>query len=143
MELNSEIEIKATSERVWNLLTEISRYPEWNPFIRQIRGELRTGQRLTVFLQPSGTSGMQFKPVVLKVEPNRELRWLGRLLLPGLFDGEHIFQIEPLAGGRVRFQQREIFTGVLVPLLKKFLNVDTRRGFNEMNQKLKELAENR
>jgi hypothetical protein len=141
VELNSEIEINASSEKVWNLLSGISRYPEWNPFIRQIQGELKAGQRLTVFLQPSGTRGMEFKPVVLKVEPNREMRWLGRLLLPGLFDGEHIFQIEPLGVGRVRFHQREIFSGVLVPLLKKFLDVDTRRGFNEMNQKLKDLAE--
>jgi len=69
------------------------------------------------------------------------LSWLGHLIIPGLFDGEHIFQIEPLGSGRVRFRQREIFSGILVPLLKNSLETDTRRGFNEMNQKLKELAE--
>jgi hypothetical protein len=141
MELNSEIEIKASPETVWNLLTDISRFPEWNPFIRRLRGNLEAGQKLVVFIQPSGTRGMEFNPVVLKVEPNRELRWLGRFVFPGLFDGEHIFQIEPLGNGRVRFRQREIFSGVLVPLLKNSLETDTRRGFNEMNQKLKELAE--
>jgi hypothetical protein len=143
MELNTEIEINASSETVWNLLTGTSRFPEWNPFIRRLQGELKVGQKLAVLLQPSGARGMEFKPVVLKVEPNKELRWLGRLILPGLFDGEHIFQIEPVGGGRVLFHQREIFSGVLVPLLKNSLETDTRRGFNEMNQKLKQLAESR
>ena len=143
MELKSEIEINASPETVWNLLTDTSKYPEWNPFIRRLSGELKVGQKLVVFIQPSGASGMEFKPVVLNFEPNRELRWLGRLLFPGLFDGEHIFQIEPLSEKRVRFHQREVFSGILVPLLKKSLNTDTRRGFNEMNQKLKELAESK
>ena len=141
MELNTEIEIKASSEAVWNLLTDTFRFPEWNPFIRRLRGELKVGQKLAVYIQPSGVRGMEFKPVVLKVEPHRELRWLGHLIIPGLFDGEHIFQIEPLGSGRVRFRQREIFSGILVPLLKNSLETDTHRGFNEMNQKLKELAE--
>jgi hypothetical protein len=143
MELNTEIEINASSETVWNLLTSTSRFPEWNPFIRRLQGELKVGQKLAVLLQPSGARGMEFKPIVLKVEPNKELRWLGRLIFPGLFDGEHIFQIELVGGGRVLFHQREIFSGILVPLLKNSLDTDTRRGFNEMNQKLKELAESR
>ena len=143
MEINTEIEINAPSETVWNLLTDTSRFPEWNPFIRRLQGELKAGQKLVVFIQPSGARGMEFKPVVLKVEPTKELRWLGRLILPGLFDGEHIFQIEPLGSGRVHFRQLEIFSGIFVHLLKNSLDTDTRRGFNEMNQKLKELAESR
>ena len=99
------------------------------------------GERLEVKLQPSGASAMTFRPTVLKAEPNRELRWLGHLLISGLFDGEHIFTIEPLGEGRVRFTQREVFTGLLVPLFARGLDTDTRRGFEEMNQALKARAE--
>jgi hypothetical protein len=84
---------------------------------------------------------MLFRPTVLVAEPRQELRWLGRLWLPGLFDGEHSFSIEPLDEGRVRFVQRERFTGLLLPLLSKMLDGDTRRGFEEMNQALKVRAE--
>jgi hypothetical protein len=38
------------------------------------------------------------RPSVLEVVPGRTLRWLGHLLLPGIFDGEHHFEIEPLGG---------------------------------------------
>jgi len=80
---------------------------------------------------------MRFRPIAKVVVPNRELRWLGRLGLPRLFDGEHIFQIEPLGSTRARFIQRERFRGLLVPLMARSLNRDARRGFEEMNQALR------
>ena len=140
-ELRSEIEIQASAERVWQLLTDFASFPQWNPFIRKASGSLRVGERLEVNIQPSGASGMTFRPTVLKAEPNRELRWLGHLLISGLFDGEHSFTIEPLGEGRVRFTQREVFTGLLVPLFARGLDTDSRRGFEEMNQALKSKAE--
>jgi hypothetical protein len=140
-ELRSEIEIEASAERVWQLLTDFAHFPQWNPFIRRASGNVKLGQRLEVTIQPSGANGMTFRPTVLKAEPNRELRWIGHLLMPGLFDGEHIFTIEPLGTNRVRFIQREIFTGLLVPLFAKGLDTDTQRGFGEMNQALKVQAE--
>jgi hypothetical protein len=140
-ELHSEIEIQASDERVWQILTDFASFPEWNPFIQRAEGEVRSGARLVVHLQPPGGRGMTFKPVVLQVEPGRELRWLGRLLTPGIFDGEHIFNIESLGEGRVRFTQREVFKGILVPLLAGNLDTNTRRGFEEMNQALKRRAE--
>ena len=140
-ELYTDIEINASADRVWQILTDLPAYRLWNPFIRRASGEIRTGARLDVFMQPGATRGMTFKPTLLNVEPGRELRWLGQLLMPGIFDGEHIFSIEPLDGGGVRFVQREKFKGLLVPLLKRRLNRDTRAGFVEMNQALKERAE--
>jgi hypothetical protein len=140
-ELRSEIEIQAPAERVWQLLTDFPSFPQWNPFIRRASGAIRVGERLEVHIQPSGASGMTFRPTVLKAEPNRELRWLGHLLISGFFDGEHIFTIEPLGESRVCFTQREVFTGLLVPVLARGLDTDTRRGFEEMNQALKVRAE--
>ena len=140
-ELRTEIDIQASDERVWQLLTDFTSFPQWNPFIRRAIEEAKAGVRLEVYIQPSGASGMTFKPTVLKAEPNRELRWLGRLLIPGLFDGEHIFTIETLGVNRVHFTQREVFKGLLVPLFARGLDRDTRRGFEEMNHALKARAE--
>ena len=103
---------------MWQLLTDFPSFPQWNPFIRKASGNIRVGERLEVNIQPSGASGMTFRPTVLKAEPNRELRWLGHLLISGLFDGEHIFTIEPLGEGRVRFTQREVFRGCSFPCLR-------------------------
>jgi hypothetical protein len=92
-------------------------------------------------MEPPGGAAMTFRPTVVTVEPARELRWLGRLLIPGLSDGEHRFEIHPLGPGRVRFVQQERFTGVLVPLFARNLDDHTVRGFNAMNAALKSRVE--
>ena len=139
-ELVSEIEIDAPPERVWAVVTDFAAYPEWNPFIRRISGELREGARLEVRIEPPGGRATTFKPTVRAVESNRELRWLGRLLVPGVFDGEHSFVIEPREGGRSRFVMAERFSGFLVGFFKGTL-AKTEDGFEQMNAALKARAE--
>ncbi len=140
-ELQAETDIAATAERVWSILTNFSAYPDWNPFIRFIHGAPEEGAPLEVRIQPSGAKGMTFRPTVLTVIRAQELRWLGRFLVRGLFDGEHRFAIQPIANGTVRFRQSELFSGILVPLFRASLDRDTKRGFEEMNQALKVRAE--
>jgi hypothetical protein len=140
-ELYSEIEIDTSAERVWGILTDFASYPEWNPFIPKISGEPKVAERLELRLEPPGSWGITLRPTVLNAEPERELRWLGHLLVAGLFDGEHTLAIQPLEEDRVRFIQRETFGGLLVPLFARSLDKSTRRGFEEMNRSLKERAE--
>ena len=140
-ELHSQIGINASAERVWGILTDFASYPQWNPFIRHISGELKVGERLDVRLEPPGGRGITLRPTVLSAEANRGLRWLGHLLVPGLFDAEHSLLIQPLEESRVRFIQSEMFEGLLVPLLARSLDNNTLRGFEEMNGALKERAE--
>lgn len=140
-ELYSEIEIEATDEQVWQILTNFTNFPQWNPFLRRASGEIEVGAKLEVEIQPPDGRAMTFKPSLLKVEPNRELRWLGHLIMPGLFDGEHIFTIESVDTNRVKFIQREEFRGVLAALMLRFIGENTRRGFEAMNQALKDKAE--
>src|SRR2546426_296480 len=96
LELRTEIEIDAPAERVWAVLLDFERFPDWNPFIRSIRGQALVGSRLEVLLGASGTRPMRFRPTVKAVVPNRELRWLGRLGLPRLFDRESAYDRESL-----------------------------------------------
>jgi hypothetical protein len=141
-ELYSEIEIEANPEKVWRILSDFSSYPDWNPLMRSIHGELVVGKRLVVRLQPTGSRGTTFKPTVLTVDQNHEIRWIGHLLISGLFDGEHILEISPLDDSKlVKFVQRENFSGLLLPFLSGMLRNDTARGFVEMNKALKERAE--
>jgi hypothetical protein len=139
--IDTEIEIGAPAERVWAILTDFASYSEWNAFLRWQEGEAKFGARLHLFIQPPGRSRMTFRPTVLVADPNRELRWLGRLWVPGLFDGEHSFTIEPTGESCVRFGQREHFRGLLVPLLATMLDRDVRPGFEAMNRALKLRAE--
>jgi hypothetical protein len=140
-EIKTELLINASPEKVWAILTNFDDYPKWNPFIISIKGEVKVGNKVTARLEPPGAKGMTFKPKVLAFKINSELRWIGRLLLPGIFDGEHKFELIDNGNGTTTFKQSEKFTGILVPLFKKQLDENTFNGFNLMNKKLKELAE--
>src|SRR5688572_15769767 len=117
-EIQTEIRIEAPPAEVWRVLTDFGSYPVWNPFVTKVEGELRAGGRLEIFVQVPEGPGTKFKPVVLRVEPARELRWLGSLPVPGLFNGEHIFRLEPEGdGGATRFLHGERLTGLLIPFM--------------------------
>src|SRR5688572_12245292 len=141
-EIVTVTEINASPRSVWNVLLDFPAHAEWNPFVRSIEGTPREGETLKVSIQPVGGKRMTFRPRVLRATPNQELRWLGRLLLPGIFDGEHFFRIEPLDGGRrAKFVHGERFTGLLLPFLRKSLDRGTRAGFEVMNQAIKARVE--
>jgi hypothetical protein len=121
------------------MLTDIDSYKEWNPFM-DIKGKpQRPGDRLEVTIR-AGKRQMTFKPTVTEIEPGRRLAWVGRLLLPRVFDGAHQFRVESLDGGRSRFTQEETFRGVLVPFMPAVLR-DTSAGFVAMNIALRDRAE--
>jgi hypothetical protein len=122
-------------------LLNFPEYSQWKPFIRSIRGYAEKGERLTISVQPKSGRTITFGPTVLTVTPNQELRWIGHFLLPGIFDGEHYFQILPVSPEHVKFVHGEKYSGVLVPFAKSMLDRDIRAGFMGMNQALKVLAE--
>ncbi len=140
-EIKTEILMNASAERVWEILIDFDGYPNWNPFIKSIKGLVKVGNKIEVRIEPPGANAMTFKPKVLAFEANKELRWLGHLLFPGLFDGEHKFELIDNGNGTITFTQSEVFSGVLVLLFKKQLDNNTTNGFNEMNKALKELVE--
>jgi hypothetical protein len=138
--IHTQIHIRAPCSRVWSILLDFDSYPEWNPFITRINGRPEAGSRLTVRIAPPGQRAMVFRPHVLAVSPCRELRWLGRLLIPRLFDGEHAFELADDADG-CRFRQTEKFTGLLVPRMPNKIFEATEQGFMVMNEALKKRAE--
>ena len=142
-ELTTEIEIHAPTDRVWRILTDLKQFAAWNPLITQAEGDIKEGARLRVHMKLPGRTAMTSKltVVVVHVAAERELRWLGHMLHPGVFTGEQSFELSPLGEGRRRFVQREAFRGLLVPFLPNGLAAVTRRGFEAMNVALKEQAE--
>jgi len=140
-EIKTDILIHATPEKVWAILTNFDDYPNWNPFIKSIQGDVKIGNKIIARIEPPKAKGMTFKPKVLVFDTNKEFRWIGHLLMPGLFDGEHTFQIINNGNGTSTFIQSEKFRGILVPLFKKMLDNNTMNGFHEMNKKIKEKAE--
>jgi hypothetical protein len=141
-EIVTQIEIDVPPDRVWAALADFAAFPSWNPFIRSLEGRLAEGERLEALIAPPGRPPMRFSPVLLAVEPDRELRWLGSLVAPWLFSGEHSFALESRSGRTTRFAHSERFSGLLAPLIMSGPRLEaTRAGFVAMNEALKRRVE--
>lgn len=139
--ISTSILIKAPKHIVWNILTDLPNYPNWNPFIKSASGNPSLGQKLKVQIHPPGGSSMSFRPRIIALQNEKELVWLGRLIIPGIFDGRHEFRLEETEVGETLFIHSESFSGILVPFMKKDLDTKAKKGFENMNTAIKSLAE--
>jgi hypothetical protein len=140
-ELRTQVEITAPVDAVWEVLTDLAAYQDWNPFIVSAAGRAEVGEQLTNRMQPPGGRAVTFKPTVTEVEPAVTLEWLGHLGLPGVFDGRHRFDLAPSGDGGTLVTHSEQFDGILVRFMRTSLDTGTLAGFVAMNDALKARAE--
>jgi hypothetical protein len=133
------IVINASASKVWGVLMDFKDYPIWNQFVRKIIGVAQPGEKLSIQMKVDDLI-ITLQPIVLTVKPEEELSWIGRLFIPGIFDGKHRFTIHRLGENKVLFIQHEDFKGILVPLSGSVLK-KTKLSFKEMNQALKVRSE--
>jgi hypothetical protein len=134
------VEIDAPAARVWNVLVDLPAYREWNPFIVDASGTVAVGETLSLRMALPGRDPMTIQPRLLVVDPQRELRWKGRLVVPGLFDGEHAFVLTPLENGRTRLDHWERFAGLLLPIARSMVYEGTVQSFHALNAALAQRA---
>lgn len=134
--LHTEIEVDASPQQVWKVLADRQAYPDWNPFIISSTGDLVAGGTITNVLRDTEGKETTFSPELLVVEPNTELRWIGKVAFGGIFDGEHSFRLEALPNGRTRLIHEETFRGAAVPFTKSMLTKTIRPQFVAMNEAL-------
>ncbi|MCT7908977.1 SRPBCC domain-containing protein [Arcobacter lacus] len=138
-EIETSIRINSKANKIWQELTNFEEYRNWNPSIIDISGELGKNKTLKIVVKIDEKT-MIFKPIVLECEENKELRWLGKFLFSGIFDGEHYFLIEENSDGTSTFIQGEKFCGILIPFFGKMI-LNTKKGFEAMNEELKKRVE--
>ena len=140
-ELKTTIRIQAPASKVWQHLMDFETYNSWNPFITSIEGSPEKGSKLQITIQPTGKKPTTFSPEVLVAEEKKEFRWLGHLFIPGLFDGEHYFQLRSISENETEFVHGEKFSGVMSGLIMKMIGKETHDGFESMNKSIKERSE--
>ncbi|KLD97378.1 SRPBCC domain-containing protein [Aliarcobacter butzleri] len=138
-QIETSIKISSTANKIWKELTNFDEYKNWNPSIIDISGELGKNKTIKIVVKIDEKT-MIFKPIVLECEENKELRWLGKLLFNGIFDGEHYFLIKENIDETYTFIQGERFSGILIPFFGKMI-LKTKKGFEAMNQELKKRVE--
>ncbi len=142
-EIKTEIGIHAPASRVWEVLTDFPSYPEWNPFVLEVDGDVR--ERAAIHYRFEMPRGVRIRTaaVVLKFERERELRFSAHFLSRSVFRGDHYFAIEPTDRDGVIFHHGEVISGVLSPIVRLILQRYGSEMFRALNDALKRRAEQR
>ena len=72
-ELISTIDIDASPDTVWQVLTDFGSYAEWNPVEISMKGRAAEGTGLEHTAQLPGKKPMTFRPTIVTAKPNEEL----------------------------------------------------------------------
>ncbi len=140
--VQAETEIDAPAAVVWAVLTDMEAYDAWSTMLHYRGGALAEGGTIQLRLSlPNGPS-YNFAPRVIALEPERRFTWRATTGVRGIFDGEHSFELAPLAGGRTFLLNREQYSGLLAPLLQRLpMMRDAPAGFVAMNEEIRARAE--
>lgn len=160
--IRTSIEINADPATVYSILTDLTRYHEWNPHMFEARGDVVVGQKVWIRVK-----AMDVQPTIIVADKDQQLTWSNVLFgVPGLTNSEHSFVITPLEyeddeqasqeessqeGGKQgrtrkvlksRLDNFETFWGVAVPALRLFGALDGFiADFEKVNEALKKRAE--
>ncbi len=135
---NVTIKIKADAETIWSILTDGSKYAEWNEAVEKVEGDISLGQRIKVYAKVS--PGRAFPVTVVGFAPGKEMIWLGGMPL-GVFKGIRTFTLVDERNGIVEFGMHEVFSGIMSPLILRLMP-DLTESFAQFAAGLKRKAEN-
>jgi hypothetical protein len=142
MQVRTEIEIAASVAEAWSVLLDFGAYPQWNPFMVEVLGELRPGAIFEITSSlPDSHRELKARRLLLKLDAESEIRWRGHLWMKGLFDTEHFIRVES-RDGSTRVTQGADFSGIFLKLMLENVT-HSARGFVYMNQALKRRVESR
>ncbi|HSO38832.1 MAG TPA: SRPBCC domain-containing protein [Labilithrix sp.] len=113
MECRVSIHIHAAPERVWALLTDAADFPRWNSTVSSIKGSIALGEKLELRVPISDRT---FSPKVTELVPAARMVWSDGMA--PMFKGERTFTLTPRADGSTDFEMVEIFSGVMLPMIK-------------------------
>jgi hypothetical protein len=108
-----EVNIRASAQEIWRLLTDAKGFPRWNSTVASIEGEIRDGERLRISVPASTRS---FTPTVSGFVPNQRMTWTGGFA--PMFQGVRIFQLNSRNDGSTDFNMQERFSGLMLPMIK-------------------------
>ena len=135
-------EIDAPVERVWDVLVDVARYPEWNPFTVSVRTDFELGSPvdMQVDLFGRGRTMHQVEYVTSFIE-GRRLSW-GVNVGPSWFiTADRWQELTDLGGGRTRYETVDEFTGVGVGFMLLLMRRHMARGFADVAAALKARCE--
>ncbi len=142
VKIEHRIGIPAPATAIWDALSDISAWPDWNPLYPRANGVLRIGAQLDLEVAVPGQPQRTIRPIIADWVPNDQIHWNLRML-GGLVKTTRYLEIEQLTETGCIFTNGELFDGYLGPSVAKRFRSSLRAGFAAMGEALKARVEAR
>ena len=140
-QIDARIEIDAPIERVWKVLTDFERYPEWNPFTVRVDARLELGAAVRMRVNLVGPFVQPQTEYITTLEEDRRVCWTLNQLPTRLLSATRCQWLEPLSPERTRYASTDVVTGMLAPLVIGLFGAAMQRGFEHTCRTLKARVE--
>ncbi len=127
-----QLDVASPAAIVWEVVTDLPRYGEWNEFVPWCRSTLVPGEpiamgvRLLGFVQPQ-------RETVFEHVPGRRFSYGLDGAALGLLASQRSHEVEPLGPARARYRSRFVLAGGLAPVVRALLGARLRAGFERMS----------
>lgn len=142
MEIRSEIDINAPSDKVWAAVTDINGWADNNSAINAASGKAAIGEMFSITMRgnEAGTDGPNYAPVITEFEDGKKLRWRAKMGAEIIFTNDKSFELIEIDGG-TKLVHTEYVNGMMLPLMKSFMQNGIPPILDEMNAGFKAVAE--
>lgn len=140
-EINTEIRIASTPDKVWKTLMNLENWSNWNPIVNNIKGNLSVGSKLSITIADSkGNDSKKYDAVITELDKNERFSFIAKMMAKFMFSAERIIELKT-SDKETIFTQREVYTGIMVSLFWKKLSTDALELLKSMNEALKKEVE--
>ncbi len=133
----SSADIKASPDRVWQIITDGPSFANWDNGVVRVEGNIAPGETIKVVSEANPDRTFPVK--VVEFEPGKKMVWSGGMPL-GLFKGVRTFTLTPGGDGATHVHVREEYTGPLLGMMWKSIP-DLGPSFDKFTGGLKAKAE--
>jgi hypothetical protein len=136
------VEIEAPASVVWQVLTDLDRYSEWNSFCPGIRSTLRIGDPVVMTVKAPNSDQLSTAiEHLIEFEPEQLLSWEARVGKNGAVVARRDQYIESLAPARSAYFTTDVFFGLGADALMRDIGAWAKAGFDDVARGLKKQAE--
>ncbi len=136
------VTIHASANRVWKILTDLEKYPDWNPFTVKAESTLKIGDPVVLTIPRSGK--MSTQTMVLEVlNPPKEIAWrLPKMIHKKIFSAYRIQTIKAIDANSCIYETSDTFSGLIAGRIYKMTADYVMTNLTATGLALKQHAEN-
>lgn len=134
------IRIEAPVDFVWDVLTDVERYGEWNPFTPQALTDFEIGSPAHLLVR-MGKAKMRITETVCAFEPPRLIAWRKTFGARWLLLAVREQHLQPASETTCLYHNTDRLTGMLAPLVLLCFGGYMRRGFTDVGEGLRRYSE--